>query len=56
MVKVEGTDVFANDILLDRSKFILIKTCKTKEEAVKFAKIFAEMNQDKVEEQGYELI
>lgn len=56
MVKVLGTDVYANNILIDRNEFILIKSCKTKEEAKKFAKLFAKNNKDKTEENDYELI
>lgn len=58
MVKIEGTEVYADNIVMDRSKFILMKNCETKEEAMKFAKKIAKMHNEKIiiEENGYELI
>lgn len=58
MVKIEGTEVYADNIVPERNKFIFIKDCKTKQKAMKFAKEIAKVHKEKiiVEENGYELI
>lgn len=58
MIKVEGTEVYADNIVLDRSKFILMKKCETKQKAVRFARIISRLHNEKmvIEENGYELI